>query len=167
MSRLQFAIDQIVFARHYTVRFLKETPEAEWFRITPGGISHVAWQVGHLAMAEYRLSMLRIRGPQPHDGEVLPESYVSLFGKNAPDADARKYPSAADIRAVFDRVHEQALLELPRLSEADLDQPTVIAKPHPYATTKLAALLWCAQHELVHAGQIGLLRRELGHAPLW
>jgi uncharacterized damage-inducible protein DinB len=35
------------------------------------------------------------------------------------------------------------------------------------AQTKRASLLWCAQHELVHAGQIGLLRRLLGYPPLW
>jgi hypothetical protein len=42
----------------------------------------------------------------------------------------------------------------------------IIARPHPLVRTKLWALLWCAQHEAVHAGQIGLLRRQLGHAPL-
>ena len=30
-----------------------------------------------------------------------------------------------------------------------------------------ASLLWCAHHEMVHAGQIGLLRRYLGFAPVW
>ena len=34
--------------------------------------------------------------------------------------------------------------------------------PHQFATTKLRALLWCAQHEMLHAGQIGMLRRYLG-----
>ena len=37
----------------------------------------------------------------------------------------------------------------------------------PFATTKLKALLWCAQHEMSHAGQIGLLRRHLGFPPMW
>jgi hypothetical protein len=40
-------------------------------------------------------------------------------------------------------------------------------EPHPLVKTKLWALLWCAQHESVHAGQIGLLRRQLGYSPLW
>jgi hypothetical protein len=46
-----------------------------------------------------------------------------------------------------------------------LDKP--VLKPHPLVKTKLWALLWCAQHEAVHAGQIGLLRRQLGYLPLW
>ena len=67
VNRLQTAIDQIVFARNYTIRLLEQTPESEWFRQIPGGISHVAWQVGHLAFAEYRLALWRIRGERPRD----------------------------------------------------------------------------------------------------
>ncbi len=33
--------------------------------------------------------------------------------------------------------------------------------------TKLRALLWCAHHEMLHAGQMGLLRRHLGYPPMW
>jgi uncharacterized damage-inducible protein DinB len=65
---------------------------------------------------------------------------------------------------VFDRVHEQVLREVRGLDEGELDQP--VPHPHPFAPTKLRALLWCAHHEMLHAGQIGLLRRQLGHPPL-
>jgi hypothetical protein len=120
MSRLQLAIEQIIFARNYTIGLLDQTPTAEWFRQPPGGVSHVGWQVA--------------------------------------------YPSA-EIRSVLDKVHEQVLRELPGLDEASLDQP--VPHPHPFAKTKLLALLWCAHHEMLHAGQIGLLRRHLGYPPMW
>jgi uncharacterized damage-inducible protein DinB len=108
----------------------------------------------------------RIRGPQPHDADIIPPKFLRLFGRDSiPDSDPARYPTAAEIRAVFDRVHEQALRELRGLDESELDQP--VLKPHPLVKTKLWALLWCAQHEAVHAGQIGLLRRQLGYAPLW
>jgi hypothetical protein len=166
MSRLQLATDQIVFARNYTIRLLDQTPVNDWFRQPPGGVSHVAWQVGHLAFAEYRLALWRIRGPQPQDADLISEKHRTLFGaESVPDADPTKYPSQAEIRAVFDRVHEEVFRELRALDERELDQP--VPHPHPYAKTKLLALLWCAHHEMVHAGQIGLLRRQLGHSPLW
>jgi hypothetical protein len=166
MSRLQLAIDQIVFARSYTLGLLDQTPSADWFRQPPGGVSHVAWQVGHLACAEYRLALWRIRGPQPQDDGLLSQPFVGLFGaKPVPEADPARYPAAAEIRAVLDRVREQVLRELPGLDEAELDQP--VPHPHPFAKTKLLALLWCAHHEMVHAGQIGLLRRQLGYPPMW
>ena len=166
MSRLQLAVEQIVFARNYTVRLLDQTPATEYFRQPPGGVSHIAWQVGHLAMAQYRLALERIRGPQPDDADLISDEFLRLFGRQSiPDSDPKKYPAQAEIRAVFDRVHQQALCELRGLDEAELDQP--VLKPHPLAKTKLWSLLWCAQHEAVHAGQIGLLRRQLGYPPLW
>jgi hypothetical protein len=165
MSRLQLAIEQIIFARNYTIGLLDQTPAAEWFRQPPGGVSHVAWQVGHLAVAEYRLTLERIRGPQPQDAGLIAEESLRLFGpESVPDADPAKYPGQAAIRALLDRVHEYVLRELRGLDEGELDQP--VQKPHPFAPTKLRALLWCAQHEMLHAGQIGLLRRQLGYPPL-
>jgi uncharacterized damage-inducible protein DinB len=166
MSRLQLAVDQIVFARNYTLELLEQTPEAEWYRQSSAGVTHVAWQVGHLAFAEYRLALLRIRGQRPEDERLFSQEFMRRFGANSvPDADPANQPAPAEIRATLDRVHEQVLRELPALGEAELDQP--VPYPHPYATTKLRALLWCAHHEMVHAGQIGLLRRQLGYPPLW
>jgi hypothetical protein len=166
MSRLQLALEQIVFARNYTLRLLDQTPATDWFRQPAAGVSHIAWQVGHLAMAEYRLALERIRGPRPTDAALISEEFLCLFRRESvPDPDPNKYPGQTEIRAVLDRVHEQALRELKGLDESELDQP--LLKPHSLAKTKLWALLWCAQHEAVHAGQIGLLRRQLGHAPLW
>jgi hypothetical protein len=166
MSRLELAVEQIVFARNYTIGLLDHTPAADWFRMPPGGVSHVAWQVGHLAFAEYRLALWRIRGLRPQDGDLISETHRALFGaESVPDADPARYPGPAAIRATFDRVHQEVLAELRGLDEAELDQP--VPHPHPFATTKLKALLWCAHHEMVHAGQIGLLRRQLGCPPMW
>ena len=88
-----------------------------------------------------------------------------MFGKGStPQADTGIYPDAAEIRALFDRVHRQAIDELSRLSDAVLDEP--VENPHPMFSTKLGALLFCAPHEMLHAGQIGLLRRLMGNEPL-
>lgn len=165
MTRLEVAIEQIVLSRAYTIGLLDQTPDSEWFRQPPGGVSHVGWQVGHLAAAEYRMVLWRIRGAQPQDDELISEAHRTLFGYNSvPDPDPARYPSPAALRAVFDRVHDQVLREIRSLDEAELDQPVV--HPHPVASTKLQALLWCARHEMLHAGQIGLLRRQLGYPPL-
>ena|SRR5437660_9594726 len=166
MSRLQLAIEQIVFARNYTLRLLDKTEAADWFRQPPGGVTHIAWQVGHLAMAEYRLVLERVLGPRANDAELISEEFLRLFGRESvPVPEVAKYPSQAEIRNIFERVHQQTLRELHDLDETELDKP--ILKPHSLAKTKQWALVWCAQHEGVHAGQIGLLRRLLGYPPVW
>src|SRR5262249_17287911 len=77
MSRLQLAIEQIVFARNYTIGLLDRTPTTEWFRLPPGGVSHVAWQVGHIAFSEYRLALWRIRGERPGDAKLFSPDFSS------------------------------------------------------------------------------------------
>src|SRR6516165_6316622 len=92
MARLELAVEQIVFARNYTIELLDQTPVAEWFRQPPGGVSHVGWQVGHLASAEYRMVLWRIRGAQPQDCELISEAHRGLFGyESVPDPDPAKY----------------------------------------------------------------------------
>lgn len=166
MPRITPLLDQISFARAYTTKLVDAIDPADWFRFPPAGVSHVAWQVGHLAMAQYRLGLDRIRGPRSEDDQLIDPAFLALFGRDSvPDANPARYPRAAEIRAVFDRVHVRLQEELPGLSDEDLDGP--LSKPHALAKTRQGALLWCAQHEMLHAGQIGLLRRQLGFAPLW
>ncbi len=166
MSRLQLAIEQIGFARNYTLSLLQETKESDWFLQPPGGITHIAWQVGHLAVGEYWLALVRIRGQRADDEALIPMEFQVPFERHTvPVPDPSIYPNQTAIRAVFDRVHEQTLRELPALDEREVDEP--ILKPHRLVKTKLWSLLWCAQHEAVHAGQIGLLRRQLGYPPVW
>jgi hypothetical protein len=164
--RLQTALDQFARVRAYTLNLLGSVPEPDWFRMPTEGVSHIAWQVGHLAMAEYRLALVRTRGVQPGDDQLLSESHIKQFGINSvPDPDPAKNPTPAELRAALERVHVQAQKELPSLSDAELDQAPCL--PHPLLKNKLDALLWLSQHEMLHAGQIGLLRRLLGHKPMW
>ena len=142
MSRLQLAVEQIAFARNYTIGLLDQTPPTEWYRQPPGGVSHVAWQVGHIAFSEYRLALWRIRGERPDDAPLFSPEFKRLFGADSVPQAESAYPPD-EIRAALDRVHEQVLRELRRLDESELDQP--VLKPHSRVRTKLWALLWCAR----------------------
>jgi hypothetical protein len=166
VTDLERAASQIAFARGYTLKLVDTVDPADWFRMPAGNVTHVAWQVGHLAFAQYRLVLLRIRGRLPADAELLTDDFLKQFGANSvPDPDASRQLSPGEIRATLDRVHARVLRELPGFDPAKMGEP--IDPPHPIAKTKIESLYWCAAHELVHAGQIGLLRRELGQKPLW
>ncbi|OWK46809.1 DinB family protein [Fimbriiglobus ruber] len=166
MSRTQTLIASIVFSRSYTLRLVESIPVGEWFKIPPAGVSHVAWQVGHLAMAQYRLALQRIRGERPDDAALISPEFLKTFGRDSvADPDPSRFPSPEEIRAVFERVYARLMSELPSLEDATLDQPA--ATPHAFCKTKFDCLHWCSHHEMLHAGQIGLLRRQLGHKQLW
>jgi len=164
-NAVEIALSQIEFARGYTLGLLAEIPEDRWFEIIPGMPTHVAWQVGHLAMAEYGLCLFRQRGRQPIDTELMTSKFRKQFSRGSqPNPDEDSNPSVAEIREVFERVHEQCKLELPTFSLDSYDEE--IDMPYAVYNNKLGALLFCSKHEMLHAGQIGLIRRTLGLDPV-
>src|SRR5262249_38991268 len=108
MSSISLAslLEQIRFAHSYTGLLLQSTPAADWSRIPTAGVSHVAWQLGHLASAGYRLALERQRGRKPEDESgLISEGFIALFlRESVPDPDQGRYPSAEALRAVYDHV---------------------------------------------------------------
>jgi hypothetical protein len=162
---LELAVKQIEFARGYTLSILAEIEEQDWFVMPAGCPTHVAWQVGHLAMAEYGLGLFRQRGRAEIDAELMSSSFRKQFSRGSvPEADPSKYPSPAEIRGVVDRVHAQVLKEAAGFTAEQLKEP--VDMPYAAEATKLGALLFCSHHEMIHAGQLGLIRRLLGKQPV-
>lgn len=162
---LHHALSQIRFAREYTLTLLDEIQPDEWFRQPQQGVSHLAWQVGHLAMAQYGLCLFRIRGRAEIDMELMSSSFRKKFSKGTtPDPDPASNPSPDEILGVFSRVFEQTLLELPNTPASVLNE--AVEMPWAVSPTKLGGLFFCSHHEMLHAGQIGLLRRLLGKSPV-
>ncbi len=159
------ALAQILSARQYLETLLNDLDDPLWFAMPAGCGTHIAWQVAHLAMAEYGLCLFRQRGREPVDLELMPGSFRKQFQRGSqPQPDPAANPSPAEIRDVLARVHAQVLCELPTFTDEQLSQPTEM--PYAAEATRFGALLFCAHHEMLHAGQIGLIRRLLGKAPV-
>lgn len=158
---VEVARKQIEFARNYTLSLLDDINDEDWFRMPAGCVSHVAWQVGHLSMAQYMLTLFRLRGKLPEDEELIPKVMLKKFIKGStPDPDPANHPPIAEIRGAFERVYDQLITELPNYGDDDLQQSVV--EPYVAYQNKLGSLFFCASHEMLHAGQIGLIRRLLG-----
>lgn len=50
--RLQFAINLLRTARFYTLDLVNNLRPEDWFGQPTEGVTHIAWQMGHLAMVE-------------------------------------------------------------------------------------------------------------------
>jgi hypothetical protein len=162
---LALAMQQIEFARGYFLATLADVEERDWFVMPAGCATHVAWQVGHVAMAEYGLCLFRQRGRQPVDLELMTSGFRKLFSRgSAPVAEAGKYPSPAEIRATLERVHAQVVKEAAGFTAEQMQETAEM--PWAVEATKLGALLFCSHHEMLHAGQLGVLRRLLGRQPI-
>lgn len=166
MSRMSEALDQLEFARRYTRTRIETVSPVEWFTIPVGGVSHLAWQVGHIAMAEYRLCLERLRPRSKADESLIPDDFLKAFSRETiPIADSSAYPSATEIRSVYDRVHARILEELPSYPDTDLNLP--VLKPHPLFQLRYESMRYAPLHEMIHCGQIAMIRRMLGQKPLW
>lgn len=164
-SRLELAIERIRRSRGFVQMFLNDLSPAEWHWSPPQYTTHVGWQVGHLAVAQYNLCLRRVRGRTTADEAIISDRFIEAFKLGSkPAAEPWQGPPLDEIKRVFDAVHQQSLAELTGRSDAELDVP--VEQPHPVFSTKLGAVEWCPLHEMVHAGQIAMLRRLMGKAPL-
>jgi len=162
---LSLALQQIEFARGYMLSLLADIDEADWFRRPDGCPTHIAWQVGHLAMAEYGLCLYRQRGRESIDRELMPGDFRKQFSRGSvPDPDSSKHLPPAEILATLDRVHAQVILESASFTADQLKEP--VDMPYAAEATKLGCLYFCSHHEMIHAGQIGMVRRLLGKVPV-
>ncbi|MBY0586117.1 DinB family protein [bacterium] len=166
MAAIDFVRQQMIVTRDYTHRLLRATPPDRWLEIPTGGVSNVAWQVGHIAIAAYRLGLSRIRDPQPTDDVLIPPRYLELYGKGTnPSSFPDQNESPAELCRVMDGVQAQVLRESEGWKDEDLKTECLL--PHPIFSTKIDSLWWYSRHESIHAGQIGLIRRMLGYDPAW
>lgn len=164
-DKLQIAWRQIEFARNYSMTLLEDLSEDDWFFSPEAYPTHIAWQVGHLAMSEYGLTLFRQRGRQDVDTELMSSKFRKLFMRGTePVRERSAYPGPDEILAVLNRVHQQMRLELPGFDGNCLDEP--LDPPHAAFSTRYGALLFASHHELLHAGQIGVIRRLRGKSPL-
>jgi uncharacterized damage-inducible protein DinB len=163
--RLQDAVRQIEFARGYTKVSLEGLTDDDWYWSPQEMTTHIAWQVGHLAMAQYGLTLFMQRGRAEIDSELMSGKFRKRFMKGTmPTRNREDYPEVAEILQVLDRVHDQMRTEIANFDGDHLDQPA--SAPHAAYATNLGSLLFASKHEMMHAGQIGMLRRLMGKEPM-
>lgn len=165
-NRIDWLLSLLKKTRGYTNSVLDRIPESDWFRQPQEGVTHVAWQVGHLAVAEYFLALNLVRGKRPEDSDLIPERIISAFGRTSvPDPVPSNNPSPGELRQFFDDVHQQTILELSEFEDSVLDEKLDVG--HPMFHDKFGSLVWCSQHEFSHSGQLSLVRRLLGGEFTW
>lgn len=158
-------LGQVDFARKYTLGLLENVPEELWSIVPTGASSHIAWQVGHLAVSQYGLMLFRQRGRAEGDLELMPGWLRKRFGRGSvPPTVVSEIPTKAALLKCLETIHVASMAALPNFSAEQLMEPTEM--PYAVHAIKLGALLFCPLHESIHSGQIGILRRMHGLSPV-
>ncbi|WP_425398776.1 DinB family protein [Aeoliella sp.] len=153
-------------ARQYTLKQLAQLTQPEdWvYRPTPNA-NHALWMVGHLAIADNRFAT-RFR-EATHN---VPDGYEAMFWIGTEcQSSLDAYPAVDEVRAYMDERRENLLRVLDEVTEEEIAAPLPAMDPaSPMATAPNLGhyFFYGAAHEMIHAGQLSVCCRGLGHAPL-
>ncbi|MFI4876213.1 MAG: DinB family protein [Blastopirellula sp. JB062] len=153
---------RMISARQFTERLLEDfhTPQ-EWTKQVCDQTNHALWIAGHLGLTDnFFLSQIA-----PERVEAR-ESYQTLFGVGSqPVADPNQYPAVEEVLEYL-RQRRAVLLEVfDALGEEDLATPTPEGSPD-FLNDNGAIFETAVWHEGMHTGQLSVVRRSLGHAPI-
>ncbi len=145
------------FARRATLGFL-EGIEGDAFvkAFAPGG-GNAAYAVGHIASTDDMT--LQMLAGQPG---ALPETHQKLFGGGAhPSENTADYPPRAEMIETMNGLRASVIDYFKGLSEAELLAP-VEGPMAQFGDTRAKLMTSLAWHEGMHAGQLTVIRRQLG-----
>lgn len=124
--------------------------------------NHAAWQIGHTLVGEVGLI-----GSLGCKTANLPDGFTERYTNEASGNDSPAgFLTKQEYLDLIDKVREGTLAALESMSDADLDKP-VGGPLKDFAPTNAAMFLLVANHVLMHAGQIAVLRRKLGKPVLF
>ncbi|MCA9134933.1 MAG: DinB family protein, partial [Planctomycetales bacterium] len=81
-------LQQIAWTRQYTLQLLESISPSLWYHRPDTASTHVAWQVGHLAVSQYGLMLFRQRGRASGDMELMPGWLRKQFGRGTQPAES-------------------------------------------------------------------------------
>lgn len=128
-------------------------PDDAGRRWRQGEGSSIHFLLGHLLST--RVGLLK------RFGETEENPYAEHFGGNVKPRDAAEYPPLNELASGWDAVAARLEATLGDLTEEQI-LTGAEGFPIPDATAR-GALMFLAWHESYHAGQIGLLRTEMGY----
>ncbi|MCM2374387.1 DinB family protein [Aporhodopirellula aestuarii] len=120
--------------------------------------NHIAWQLGHLIVAENQL----LQSVVPGHSVELPDGFAEHHAKeNATSNDASQFLSKDGYLELFAKMKESTFAALDALSEEDLDKPGPehLASMFPTVGSVLGLV---STHVMMHVGQFVPVRRALG-----
>ncbi|HEY7635603.1 MAG TPA: DinB family protein [Gemmatimonadales bacterium] len=132
---------------------LQGLSESEARQCLPGGGNSMAFLAAHLADSRYFL-VERLGNP-------LSNPLARYLAQARSISDIREWPTLDEIRSAWLAVSAHLQDALAALSAAQLSEPNVHRFPLG-DSSRLGLIVFLAQHDSYHLGQVAFLRRQLG-----
>lgn len=143
--------------------YLADLSDADLLRRPVPNANHIAWQLGHLIVAEHNLNNMACPDSMP----ALPEGFAEKHGKETAASDD---PSAFCTKEEYLKLMEEqragTLALLDSLSDEELEKPAP-KDLHMLGATVGAVIASQSAHWMMHAGQWVIVRRQLDKEALF
>jgi hypothetical protein len=144
--------------------YIRDLSDADLLVRPVAGANHIAWQLGHLLVAERALVKAELpNAPFPE----LPAGFAEAHSKETAANDGPAgFLTKGEYLSIFETVRSATLAAVAGLKDADLDRPAVgpLAKMAP---TLGDTFLLISNHTLMHGAQVTVVRRKLGKPVLF
>lgn len=135
-------------------RALAGLSDDEVWQSPPGGGNPIGWILGHVA--EHRTVLLGLLG-----GHLQTEWPARLFARGSRRGDRSTYPSRLAIESAWNATHHVMRDAFAAATPEQLSAPATLELPG--VRTLADQVAFAAFHESYHVGQMGYVRRQLGH----
>ncbi len=149
---------------NYLKAVVADISDANLTKAVPGAVNPPAYILGHLAICnDFTLKLL---GQPP----VCPPEWSEPFAPgNNPAKMKIEYPSKEELMGMIQKGHEHISAAVKKASPEAMSQPKTLASLAASTLTNVGDLvaLLMTTHFALHVGQLSLMRRQLGNAPLF
>lgn len=139
-------------ARYVTSAYLGDLSDQDILVRPAPKAHHIAWQLGHLLLSEAMMA----NGVQAGTGITFPAGFE---GGHSSEGEG-PYLTKAQYIDLRNAQRERTLMLVREISDHELSLPGP-EKMRGYAPTKGAVLLAIGTHEMMHSGQMAVVRRLL------
>lgn len=147
-------------AEFVSLAYLQDLAPADLLHRPCPGANHIAWQLGHLIVAEHELIEKVCPGRMP----ALPAGFAGRYTKETCTSDnPADFHSSDEFLAAYRTQRAGTLSALNALTDADLDAASGV----DYAPNVGGIFSMQGSHWLMHAGQWAVIRRQMGRPPLF
>jgi len=157
-SKKDVILNQFATSEFLYTKLTADLSDDEYFKVPMDGTNHVAWCLGHMAVSEDRMAAAAT-GTEPRTSEAIQDLFK---GGSTCHADASKYPSRAEIDAMFRDRRTNTVEKLQAFDESKWSDPAPEAMKSDLFPTLGAIWTLMGTHPFWHVGHVTVCRAALG-----
>jgi hypothetical protein len=158
MDRKSMIIQEMKKSSSWTRYLLKSFDSNKEFEIPTGLKANVNWQIGHILISRHFHSVLCTFGKQPElMGNIPFRDYAKHYAMGStPEQNISDKPSIITMMDELYQVDKKAVELIEAMDESDLEEAPL--RDHPVAKTRYESMMWSAQHQMWHNGQVAMIK---------